>query len=182
MMALHWHIRRGVRLLRWQGVIGLGCGIAAVALYFLAIEPGKVQIRKMESETLSIRTLAQSRADASVAFVPDREAWLEQFYGLLPAQATAPESLRMIFSAAHSQSLALEQGQYKLTTDKTGRLVTYEIVLPLRGSYVQVQKFLGDVLQRIPAIALDEITLKREAIGDPRIDASLRFTLFLSGG
>jgi hypothetical protein len=37
------------------------------------------------------------------------------------------------------------------------------------------------VLDQVPAIALDEIVIKREAISANRIDASIRFTLFLNG-
>jgi hypothetical protein len=47
---------------------------------------------------------------------------------------------------------------------------------------VQIRNFIADVLERIPAVALDEIILKRDAIGDARIDASIRFTLFLNAG
>jgi hypothetical protein len=47
---------------------------------------------------------------------------------------------------------------------------------------VQIRQFIAEVLDRIPAVALDEFIVKRETIGDPRIDASIRFTLFLDGG
>ena len=40
----------------------------------------------------------------------------------------------------------------------------------------------GDALEPVvPAVALDELVIKREAIGDPTIDASIRFTLYLNG-
>ena len=52
--------------------------------------------------------------------------------------------------------------------------------MPVRGSYVQIRKFITEVLERIPAVALDEIIIKREEIGNARLDASIRFTLFLN--
>lgn len=182
MIAVRWHLRRWLVLLRWQGLSGLALIAAAAAVYFAAIEPSKAQIRRLQNEALSVRAFSRSSADAANAVAPSHEAWLGQFYGLLPVQASAPDWLRVMFSAARAQSLGLEQGEYKLTLDKNGRLLTYEIGLPVRGSYLQVRKFVADVLEKIPAIALDEITIKREAIGDSRIDVSIRFTLFLNAG
>jgi Tfp pilus assembly protein PilO len=110
------------------------------------------------------------------------EAWLQHFYRLLPAKASAPDWLKIVFSAADSHAVGLERGDYKMNVDRNGRLLAYEIGLPVRGSYVQIRQFIAEVLDRIPAVALDEFIVKRETIGDPRIDASIRFTLFLDGG
>ena len=119
------------------------------------------------------------RTDAAKSSAPGYEAWLEQFYRLLPAKASAPDWLRIILlRRAHSHSAWSRE--IKITIDKNGRLLAYEIGLPVRGTYTQVRKFIADVLEQIPAIALDEIVIKREAINVNRIDASIRFTLFLN--
>ena len=167
-------------MLGWQGLTGLALIAAAGAFYLAAIGPTKAKLRVSQEEAVSIRALSRSSAGPAKAGVADRDRWLEQFYGQLPARASAPDLLRTIFAAARAQSLGLQRGEYKLTLDRNGRLLSYEIGLPVRGRYVQVRKFVSDVLDRIPAIALDEITIKREAIGDPHIDASIRFTLFLN--
>jgi len=179
MMALRWQLRRWARMLRWQGLAGLVLAAAAVALYFAGIDPGKSQINRLQQEALSVREFSRSDPDAASMTPRTYEAWLQNFYRLLPAKTSAPDWLRIIFAAARAQSLSLEQGEYKMKFDKNSRLLAYEIGLPVRGNYVQVRKFLADVLEQIPAIALDEIIIKREAIGDPRIEASIRFTLFL---
>jgi Tfp pilus assembly protein PilO len=180
MIALRWRWRQWARMLGWQGIGGLVLTAAAGAFYVAAIGPSQAQLRVSQEEVVSIRVLSRSSAGAAKAAVPERERWLEQFYGQLPARANAPDLLRIIFAAARAQSLGLQKGEYKLTLDRNGRLLSYEIGLPVRGRYVQVRKFVGDVLDKIPAIALDEITIKREAIGDSQIDASIRFTLFLN--
>jgi Tfp pilus assembly protein PilO len=180
MAGLRWHVRQWLGLLGWQGLVGIALAAAAVAIYFAAIDPAKARTRELQQEAVSIRAFSRASADAAKASAPGYEAWLEQFYRLLPAKASAPDWLRIIFAAARSQSLGLEQGEYKITIDKNGRLLAYEIGLPVRGTYVQVRKFIADVLEKIPAIALDEIVIKREAINANQIDASIRFTLFLN--
>jgi Tfp pilus assembly protein PilO len=180
MIPLRWRLSQSARLLGWQGIIGLVLFAAAGAFYLGAIHPAQAQLRVLQQEVASMRTLSRSNTAAVRAVVPDRERSLQQFYGQLPERASAPDLLRIIFAAARAQSLGLQQGEYKLTLDRHGRLLSYEIGLPVRGRYVQVRKFVADVLDKIPAIALDEITIKREAIGDSSIDASIRFTLFLN--
>ena len=181
MIALRWYLRRFVQTLHWQGVAGLGLMVLAAAVYFMGIVPSRVQLAQLQQEALSVRDFARNAASATPGSPPTQEAWLERFYRLLPARASALEWVRIIFSTARAQSLALEQGDYKMRIDKNGRLVAYEIGLPVRGSYVGIRHFIASVLEQIPAVALDELVVKREAVGDPMIDASIRFTLFLNG-
>lgn len=182
MIALRWHLRRCVIALRWQGLIGLGLAGAAATLYLTGIGPGIARLTQLQQETLSVRDFARAAGNAANVTQPVQETWLEHFYRLLPAKSSAPEWLRVIFSAARAQSLSLEQGDYRLKIEKSGRLAAYEIGLPVRGTYVQMRRFIAEVLDQIPAAALDEIVIKRETIGDPAIEASIRFTLFMNGG
>lgn len=179
MNVLRWHLRHWAGALGWQGIAGLCLIIAALALYFGGIERDRARIAQLQQEAQSIRAFSRNKADTSRT-APGYDAWLDRFYQLLPAKASAPDWLRIIFSAARGQSLGLDQGAYKVTMDKNGRLLAYEIGLPVHGTYTQIRAFVGDVLEKIPAIALDEIILKRESISDPRVDASIRFTLFLN--
>jgi hypothetical protein len=57
------------------------------------------------------------------------------------------------------------------------RLVRYRMTLPVSGTYPQVRAFVVDVLRDVPAAALDDIQLRRDAAG--RIEARVRFSLFL---
>jgi hypothetical protein len=179
MSAVTWYLRRWARTLRWQGLAGIALAAAAVALHVSGIEPGKARIDRLKQEALSVRDFARQSPDAAGS---GDEAWLQHFYRLLPAKASAPEWLKIIFAAADGHSVGLERGDYRMSVDRSGRLIAYEIGLPVRGTYVQIRQFIAEVLDRIPAVALDEFTVKRETIGDPRIDASIRFTLFLNGG
>lgn len=178
MNLLRWRIRQWARLLQWQGLLGVGLGVVAAVFYLSAIDTGKARINQLKQEAQSVRDFARRNPDATAS---GEEAWLQQFYRLLPARASAADWLRILFAAAESHSVDLERGDYKMNVDRNGRLLAYEIALPVRGSYVQIRQFIAEVLDRIPAVALDEFIVKRETIGDPKIDASIRFTLFLDG-
>ena len=182
MIAAHWQLKQWAKTLQWQGLLGIALCLAAAGFYASAVDSGKTRIAGLRQEAQSVRDFARNNPEASGAPSAGEEAWLAQFYRLLPAKASAAEWLRLLFAAAASHSVDLERGDYKMNVDRNGRLLAYEIGLPVRGSYVQIRRFIAEVLDRIPAVALDEFIVKRETIGDPRIDASIRFTLFLDGG
>jgi hypothetical protein len=81
--------------------------------------------------------------------------------------------------AAQRNDLTLAKGEYKLSQERDFHLASYQITLPVSGGYAQVRGFVNDVLDAVPAAALEELTLKREAINDDALEARVRFTLFL---
>ena len=58
---------------------------------------------------------------------------------------------------------------------------TYQVTLPVKGSYGAVWKFGMLALRAIPFASLDEISFRRDAIGDAAVEARLRLTLYLAG-
>jgi hypothetical protein len=74
----------------------------------------------------------------------------------------------------------LHEGEYKPGYDRNARLSTYQIDLPVKGSYRAIWQFAMDALRGIPFATLDEISFKRDAIGDTNVEARLRLTLYLA--
>jgi hypothetical protein len=87
--------------------------------------------------------------------------------------------LGQIQRAAQRNELTLAKGEYKFSEERDFRLAAYQVTLPVSGGYAQVRGFVNDVLDAVPAAALEELTLKREAIDDDALEARVRFTLFL---
>ena len=181
MSRLQWQLRVWVRTLGWPGIAGLLLIVATAGVYFAGIRAGYGQLEHLQREAESFKTVAINDVGAAQPPVRDHGAWLERFYNLLPARDSAPEALRTLFAAAQEQSLSVDQAEYKTKVEKQGRLTVYEIGLPLQGSYVQIRKFIGEVLERIPAMSLDELVIKRESTTDTGVTASIRFTLYLNG-
>lgn len=90
-----------------------------------------------------------------------------------------PQLLEKIYQAAHSEQLQLKQGNYKYTIDKTEKIGTYQIILPVKGSYVAIRKFIAKALNTVPSAALDEVSFKRSTVGDTELDAKIMFTVFM---
>ena len=121
-------------------------------------------------------------AGIAVPALPSSGQNLAQFYATLGAENDVEHHLVTLFALAARSGLVLQQGDYKLGYDKVSHLSTYEIVLPMKGSYQAVWRFSGLVLRAMPFAALDEISFRRDSIGADMPEARLHLTLFLQPG
>lgn len=171
-------LREEVERLGWPGVVGAGLAALAAALHFSAVAPLDAQLAELrvEADVLQRRygtgqTLAREK--------PGAAEQLAAFYAHFPARESSPEWLGRIHAAAEAKGLQLNAGEYKLERRADSRLARYQITLPVQGSYAQIRSFVGEVLQAVPAAVLDDITLKRESVDSPQVEARIRLTLYL---
>ena len=115
----------------------------------------------------------------ALAPVPSGSQNLAQFYAVLGAQRHVEQQLKILFGLAASAGLKLNQGEYKSGFDKASRVATYEIVLPVKGSYEAIWQFSLLALRALPFASLDEISFRRDAIADAEPEVRLRLTLYL---
>ncbi|NQW81938.1 MAG: hypothetical protein HQ445_12285, partial [Polaromonas sp.] len=71
-------------------------------------------------------------------------------------------------------------GEYKLSCDAIARLCRYRVRLPLLGSYLQIRAFVEHSLLAMPLASLDELSLRREAVGSDEVEAGLVFSFHLA--
>jgi hypothetical protein len=112
--------------------------------------------------------------------IPVGEKNLDNFYKTLGERQQTEQQLKILFSIAKKQGLVLTQGEYKTSAEINGRYLKYQILLPVKGSYSVIRKFVEQVLLMIPFASLDELNFKRDNINNKVLEAKLRFTLYLS--
>ena len=89
------------------------------------------------------------------------------------------EWLKLIFSEAVAAGIPLSQGDCSLVADANGGYDKLQITLPVKGSYQQIRAFAKALLEKLPALSLDEMSLRRDSIKSPTVEARLRLTLYL---
>jgi hypothetical protein len=104
---------------------------------------------------------------------------LEAFYAALGPRRYAEQQVKTLFTLAGKNGLSLSQGEYKTGYDRNARVTTYQVNLPVKGSYGAIWQFAMGALRDIPFASLDDISFRRESIGDPAVEARLRLTLYL---
>jgi Tfp pilus assembly protein PilO len=175
---LAWSLKRTLIGLRWPGLLGLALLVVAVAFHAVGVRPLQARAVALESEARTLAAKIGTRG--SPAERPTQRSQLSNFYAFFPVIAAVPELLGKMQIAARDNGLQLQKGEYRLTQEREFPLARYQVTLPVRGTYPQVRGFVNDVLKLVPAAALDDLTLKREAAGDPQVDARVRFTVFLA--
>ena len=158
--------------------IGLA-GIAAIALLAAALFFSNFVVRPLEGKnSLLIETSARHgrKADASVSGEK-----VAAVYAYLQKDEGTTDWLAKLHGIGAATGLQLRSASYK-TLPAEGRIVRYEIVLPVSGSYGQIRDFLKRARAEIPVMSVDQLSLRREKSGSDRngvIVAEMRLTLHM---
>ena len=139
---------------------------------------------KLASRQIAVARVLQEARNRKPAPAPapsENEVRVQQFYANLGDNGYAEQQLKTLFDIAAGRNLMLNEGQYQSIDEKNSDTIAYQIQLPVTGPYPAIREFCEQVLQTIPFAALDEISFKREAIGNSNLEARLRFTLYLAG-
>jgi len=155
------------------GLLLIGCA-AAVALF--ATPPLREQA---ESRVLAQRAARDSRQlPQTDPQALKRQQW-GNFYAGLPAADGALEAVAAIQRVAAAHGVELAHGEYRLSRDAGAPLLRYQITLPARSDYPRLRAWIGDVMNAVPSVSLDEFSLRRDDAGSATVDARVRFTLYL---
>lgn len=108
----------------------------------------------------------------------DEERFLA-FRGRLADDADRTELLKVLFVEAGKAGIPLQQGDYSLVPDAEGEYSKLQISLPVKGTYPQIRAYLHALLEKLPALSLDEISFRRDSIKSTTVEARLRLTLYV---
>lgn len=155
----------------------MGLFVLALVLFFAAILPQKQALKKLKSK---VKTMQLVQAGPAGQVKLDDSQALQVFYDFFPRSDSSPYWINELDKIARKRGAELSRGDYRLILEKGSKLARYEIQLPVRGSYPQIRAFIADALQAVPALALVDITFKREATQSGRLDARLGMHLYLN--
>lgn len=161
-------------------VLALGLVAFDVPFYYSAVAPVLQERTRLRAEASKLHATLEGSPAREASAPRDPEADLAAFYAALARPANAPELLRRLHRAAQTHGLRLEQGEYRPLADPGGKLTRYQILLPAKGTYPEVRRFLAQAGREIPGLSLDGISFQRQKIGDEALQAQIKFTLFLS--
>lgn len=170
-----WRARRATRSLGWTGISALALVAFGAGFYVSNVAPLRLEV---ESQHAEIEKFGASRVGYEPAVAPDQpELQLEAFYEHLASAERAPDVLRRLHRSARNAGLRLDRGEYRPVRDTAGKILRYQINLPVKGTYPQVRRFLAQSLREERGLALDSVGFQRETSGGA-LDVQLRMTLF----
>lgn len=161
------------------GVIGIALIAFAAAYYGSTVAPLEASLTRLRAEAAALQEKLRMGGSLARQTKVSTAEQLATFYAFFPRPDSSADWLGKIYAAAKAQGIALQSGEYRLERSPDQRLARYQITLPVTGSYAQLRAFVGAVLTDVPAAALEEISLRRESVSSPTLEARVRFTLFL---
>lgn len=174
----HWARRRWMRLFGWPGVAGAGLLVACLAFYLSIIRSEQFRLDAARQSAIQLQKQGKRNAnEASRNQAPAEQ--LAEFYRVFPNDKNLLPWLEKIFTLAQGQKISLDRGEYKVTSDKVGKLMRFQMNLSLKGEYPQIRKYLDSLLAEIPIVSLEYFQLGRQKIGDPALEARIRLALYL---
>jgi hypothetical protein len=173
---LRWTVKRWLQMLGTRGTAGIGLLFAVSVFHFSAIVPAQARLDEAQRSALALREQTGQSPQGALRS-PDEE--LEQYYRIFPDERTSPQWLAKLAALAKKNGLRLDEGEYKATHDKTGRLMRLQIVLPVNGEYRQIRRFLAALPGEIPIAALENVQFSRRKVGDSKVEARIRLALFM---
>jgi hypothetical protein len=166
--------------LRWPGAAGALLLLASLACVVAVLLPARDQVNALEARADRAERRAAAIRNGTEAAPQSAATRREQFYGALPAQPDIADQIGRIYAAAQAEQLALLHGEYAGAEVASTGLVRYKIVLPLKGSYGQVRRFLTAATAAVPGLTLDDLALRRHSVADTQVEARVQLSLFLA--
>jgi hypothetical protein len=161
----------------WQGGFGLLLLLGAAWLLLAFVLPKTNEIANLNSEMHKLRT-----TPAKLAQTDDKKERLDmaqRFYALLPLEDEANIKVAEILDAAKLEGLVANKSEYRLQKMPASAISSYQINLPVLGSYIQIRQFIKHVLNAHPSLALNAINLKRDDVNNEAVEANIQLTLYL---
>jgi len=174
-----WIAAQWLKALGMPGLAGLVLIMSALAAFIGFVLPAEAKLERTTSEVEDLQNRLKRELVNPVDRALPAESNLTSFYKSFPPEQSAVKELGKVYQSANSESLLLTQGEYKFTREKEGHLESYQIIMPVRGSYIQIRKFIAKVMNSVPTAALDGISFRREAIGGTDLEAKIQFSIFV---
>ena len=131
------------------------------------------EINASRLERTTRRILLEHPEEASSP-VDARQRLLERF----PTEEQLNAELGRILDIASRQGVQIPGGDYTPVKNKDGLFDRYVINLPAKGSYRAIREYVQAVRTELPDLAVEDMSLRRDAIGNGDIEAQLRFVLY----
>ncbi|MFJ4374900.1 GspMb/PilO family protein [Pseudomonas japonica] len=162
------------------GLLGAALLLAALIHALAGLVPDWRALQQLRQETREASEYLARVEDGSLAApaVPQRQ--LDDFHRKLPSQPLATVAIDRIYALAAQEHITLARGEYALGIDPKTHLARYQILLPVRGSYPQLRRFLHALLGQLPAVVVEDVEFQRKKIADTDLTGRIRMTLYLS--
>lgn len=169
-----WEARRLLRRLGWPALLAASCLAVACAGWWHA------QTMAAQQVLLLARIAAASSTPAVPASPPpDTDERIKPTQASLPPHEALPEQLQLLMQVARDSGISLAKADYKPQQEVRANVLRYQITLPVKAKFSNVQRFIVNALQSMPTLTLESVTFRRERIESGTVEARIQLVLLV---
>lgn len=179
------------------GGVRAGWGVAhwrhgwcwSIALAILAgaatVEVAKNRPLRAELSALSLGASESRRVVASVAPSrppSDAAARAREVEAMLRGQASFESQYQQLIEIAARHGIELPRAEYATTADEPGGMLRVQVSLTVAARYPQFRSFIEEVLRTLPAVSLDQFSVRRENVAQAQVEVLVRMSFWAVRG
>ena len=172
-----FRIHRTLEKVDHAGMLGLGALVCSAIFYASNQAPLLTSVKALRSELAESKTHSHHEIELA-SQSPEKQ--LTAFHQTFLNVKAAPDVFEALHEAAVVQGVTLEQGEYHLVRNGPDKLARYQIVLPIKGDYLHLRKFLSQILADMHYASIDSVEFQRQKASDTVLDAHVKMTVFLN--
>lgn len=176
-VRLAW--RRWLRRMDWPGMLAIGIFAVSTAFFLSAIRPEQVRLDSARQGAVALNEQLALDSKSLTGLTLSAEDQLAVFYEKFPTEGNSSQWLGKLLALATKRGLSLNDGEYKATRDRVGKLVRYQMTFPVKGPYPKIRQFLTDLPDALPVVALENVQFERQKVADPDVEAKIKLVLYL---
>jgi|ThiBiot_300_plan_2_1041538.scaffolds.fasta_scaffold00154_12 hypothetical protein len=177
---------------RWQterlgpaGKLGFGLLVFSAVFFLVAVLPRQEESKALRTEAEALETrirMEPSGGSGSPRRRLQGDQALPAFYAFFPRLDSSPFWIGELVRIAGERGVEISGTEYRMVREKDLELARYEMMVPVRGNYSQLRGFIADALHAVPAMALVDVVIRREAVHAELLEANIKFNLYLGEG
>lgn len=103
---------------------------------------------------------------------------LESFYSGFRHAHEAPEVMKQMLELSKKNNVQIDSADFKVIQDLDGRLLRYQIQIPVKSNYRNFRVFLNQLMKDVPYLALKETSFKRDTSKNDQLEIRLIAELY----
>ena len=170
---------RALNKLGRAGVLAIGLGIFAGVFYVTNVAPARERLITLQARAAVLQGQLPKSATAH-AVIADPLKRIDAYYGSFPGVDELAFSIADTLELAKKHALPIDQADYNAEVMGKDELMAYQMSFTLKGPYPKIRGFLLALLKNNPALALDDLSFKRDGIASTEIEAKVRLTFYVT--
>jgi hypothetical protein len=163
----------------WVWLLTSALLCATASTYFLQLRPRQIASTLLDQELAHMRRTITTRSEAaSMPAVQSEPQRLISLQDVLRHSPKAGEIVRRMVTLAQAENIHLAQSDYQRRFHDGIQVSQVQITQPVRATYPQLRRYTEAVLRGMPQVSLDQVTVRREAVGQIQVEARLTWSLW----